>query len=53
MGQRRHPKKSRRWIKAKYFKTTERRAWVFHGQHQDKAWELLNATDTLYDTISR
>ncbi|MEP7286450.1 MAG: group II intron maturase-specific domain-containing protein [Chloroflexota bacterium] len=47
-AKRRHPKKSRRWVKTKYFKTTERRAWVFHGQHHDKVWELINATDTLY-----
>jgi len=47
-AKRRHPRKSRRWIKAKYFKTTGSRDWVFHGQHKAKAWELVNATDTLY-----
>jgi RNA-directed DNA polymerase len=47
-AKRRHSKKSRRWIKAKYFKTTDNRTWVFYGQHKTKTWELINATDTLY-----
>lgn len=45
---RRHPNKSGKWIKDKYFKTTGNRDWVFFGQHDDKAWELIRATSTLY-----
>ena len=30
-AKRRHPKKSRRWIKDRYFETIDRRHWVFHG----------------------
>ena len=29
---RRHPNKSRQWIKAKYFQSTDRRHWVFWGE---------------------
>ena len=30
-AKRRHPKKSRRWIKDRYFETIDRRHWVFHS----------------------
>ena len=30
-AKRRHPKKSRRWIKDRYFETIDQRHWVFHG----------------------
>ena len=30
-AKRRHPKKSRRWTKDRYFETIDRRHWVFHG----------------------
>jgi len=36
-AKRRHPKKSKRWIKDKYFHTVGRRHWVFRGQVTGKA----------------
>ena len=30
-AKRRHPKKSRQWIKDRYFETIDQRHWVFHG----------------------
>lgn len=43
---RRHPTKSRRWVKNKYFKSINNRNWVFQGNHEAKIWTLLQATDT-------
>ena len=45
---RRHPNKSRRWIKNKYFTTRGNDHWVFHGTKKDKDGQplvlhLLNA----------
>jgi RNA-directed DNA polymerase len=40
---RRHPKKSRKWIKTKYFRQDGHRHWVFTGvlrDHQGKAWPI-------------
>lgn len=36
-AKRRHPRKSHRWIKEKYFHTIGNRKWVFSGQVKDKA----------------
>jgi RNA-directed DNA polymerase len=35
-AKRRHPTKSARWIKQKYFRSVEQRNWVFFGQFSDK-----------------
>ena len=35
-SKRRHPKKNRQWIKAKYFATKGDNHWVFYGQVKDK-----------------
>jgi RNA-directed DNA polymerase len=40
---RRHPKKSRKWIKTTYFRQDGHRHWVFTGvlrDHQGKAWPI-------------
>ena len=47
-SKRRHPKKNRQWIKAKYFATKGNNLWVFYGQATDKqgqpkTWHLFNA----------
>jgi len=47
-AKRRHPNKSRRWIKNKYFTTRGNDHWVFHGTKKDKDGKplilhLLNA----------
>jgi RNA-directed DNA polymerase len=39
----RHPQKSRKWIKTKYFQREGRRGWVFTGvirDHKGKAWPI-------------
>jgi RNA-directed DNA polymerase len=38
---RRHPKKSWRWIKKKYFKTVGKRNWVFYGERDGKERHLF------------
>ena len=43
-AQRRHPKKARRWVKAKYFRTIGGRTWVFHGDHDGKPRCLFKLT---------
>ncbi len=43
-AQRRHPKKARRWVKAKYFRTIGGRTWVFHGDHDGKLRCLFKLT---------
>ncbi|CAG0935623.1 Group II intron-encoded protein LtrA [Thermoflexales bacterium] len=50
-AQRRHPKKSKRWIKDKYFKTVGGQHWVFQGQIIGKAGQrqtvqLIDAAST-------
>jgi RNA-directed DNA polymerase len=47
-AKRRHPKKPQQWVKAKYFKTTDNRNWVFQGKHEDKIWTLIKTADTPY-----
>jgi RNA-directed DNA polymerase len=42
---RRHPNKSKRWIKQKYFKAVEDRHWVFHGSYNGKKWSLSRAAE--------
>lgn len=42
--QRRHPRKSRRWIKDKYFHTVAKRNWVFAGQKDGKEIHLLSTS---------
>jgi RNA-directed DNA polymerase len=42
-AKRRHPKKNRRWIRRKYFKTVGNQHWVFSGEYQGKEWQLLKA----------
>jgi RNA-directed DNA polymerase len=41
---RRHPKKSRWWIKDKYFQSINGRNWVFSGEHNGKAMTLFAAS---------
>ena len=43
-AKRRHPKKPRRWIKAKYFATIGGNHWVFHGAHNGKDLTLFRAS---------
>src|SRR5450755_1748446 len=38
-AKRRHPNKGKRWIKEKYFPTTETRKWMFTGEIVDKKGE--------------
>ena len=45
-AKRRHPKKGRRWIKKKYFRSSGSRNWVFYGKVRDKYVQLLFASDT-------
>jgi RNA-directed DNA polymerase len=47
-AKRRHPTKSRQWVKDKYFKTTDERQWVFQAKYDDKVWTLVKAADTPY-----
>jgi len=44
-AKRRHPKKSRRWIKDKYFHAIDGRNWVFSGEHNGKRMTLLSASE--------
>jgi RNA-directed DNA polymerase len=39
-AKRRHPKKDKHWIKAKYFKTIGKRHWVFSVTDKKKTYEL-------------
>ena len=41
---RRHPKKSRTWIKEKYFHSVNGRNWVFSGMYRDRAATLFYAS---------
>jgi RNA-directed DNA polymerase len=43
-AKRRHPKKSARWVKQKYFKTYQGRTWVFFGHHNSKLKHIFFAT---------
>lgn len=44
---RRHPNKGRRWVAAKYFRSTGNRSWIFHGTEQNgKKHELIRASST-------
>ncbi|PHI32738.1 group II intron reverse transcriptase/maturase [Budvicia aquatica] len=44
---RRHPRKSRRWIKAKYFTSREMRNWIFEATDiQGRVFTLCNASST-------
>ncbi len=50
-ARRRHPNKSRRWVRQKYFRTRDHRHWVFASQARGDNGEprmlsLLSATDT-------
>ena len=50
-AKRRHPNKSRRWIKDKYFLSEGTRNWVFYGEQEGHAGKtyrvrLLSASDT-------
>jgi RNA-directed DNA polymerase len=49
-AKRRHPKKSKRWIKEKYFKTVGERNWVFQGQIEGK--DGHSRTVRLYNAAS-
>jgi RNA-directed DNA polymerase len=42
-AKRRHPKKSNRWVKQKYFRFYNGRDWVFFGFHNDKLRHLFFA----------
>jgi RNA-directed DNA polymerase len=42
---RRHPKKSKQWVRKKYFKTVGDRHWVFFGEHDGQEWRLIQASD--------
>jgi RNA-directed DNA polymerase len=45
-AKRRHPRRPRRWIKEKYFKTVKNRNWIFSGETTDgKEFQLLQASD--------
>jgi RNA-directed DNA polymerase len=39
-AKRRHPRKSKRWVKQKYFKSIERRDWLFYGELDGKEHRL-------------
>ena len=40
---RRHPKKSRRWVARKYFRTRRGRQWIFLGKRSGQAWATPRA----------
>ena len=45
-SKRRHPRKPRRWIKEKYFKSVNNRNWVFSGETTDgRELQLVKAAD--------
>ena len=45
-AKRRHPRKPRRWIKEKYFKSVRNRNWVFSGETTDgRELQLVQAAD--------
>jgi RNA-directed DNA polymerase len=44
-AQRRHPRKGRRWVKARYFQTHEGRTWVFSGAVNGREHRLFRASD--------
>ena len=47
-AKRRHPCRSRRWIKEKYFKSVKNRNWVFSGETTDsRKFQLLQAADVV------
>ena len=45
-AKRRHPNKSHRWIKDKYFQTVGSQNWVFHGEVDGKNYTLYSAAHT-------
>jgi RNA-directed DNA polymerase len=50
-AKRRHPRKGRRWIKKKYFRTEGNRSWVFYGELEARRGKschtrLFRASDT-------
>jgi RNA-directed DNA polymerase len=45
-AKRRHPDKSRQWVKAKYFRTNGSRDWLFFGEQDGKTVQLCLATNT-------
>jgi RNA-directed DNA polymerase len=42
-AKRRHSNKPRRWVRNKYFRSVERRNWVFSGEIDDQTRRLLSA----------
>jgi RNA-directed DNA polymerase len=44
-AKRRHPRKGRRWVKARYFQTHADRTWVFHGAVNGREHRLFRAND--------
>ncbi len=52
---RRHPFKSRKWIKQKYFRTNGDRNWVFFGKKkaEDGTWEYVELNNMAATKISR
>ena len=43
-AKRRHPRKPKRWIKEKYFRTVGGNNWVFSGQKEGKEYQLFSAS---------
>jgi len=43
-AKRRHPRKPKRWIKEKYFRTVAGNNWVFSGQKEGKEYHLFSAS---------
>ncbi|WHQ99743.1 group II intron reverse transcriptase/maturase [Klebsiella pneumoniae] len=44
---RRHPRKGKRWVKAKYFRSSGNRNWIFYGtEHEGKTRQLIQACAT-------
>jgi RNA-directed DNA polymerase len=44
-AKRRHPNKSKHWVKDKYFKTVGKRNWVFEETIEDKTTRMVKASD--------
>ena len=45
-AKRRHPRRPRRWIKEKYFRSVKSRNWIFSGETTDgREFQLLQAAD--------
>lgn len=43
-AKRRHPRKPKRWIKERYFRTVAGNNWVFSGQKEGKEYQLFSAS---------